>query len=64
MNKPAARPVDIGERLRLAREEAKIKQADAATAIDVARTTLIAIEQGQRKAKMHELQKLGAETFH
>lgn len=59
MNEPEpATPVEVGERLRLAREEAKIKQADAASAIDVARTTLVAIEQGQRKAKMSELQKL------
>lgn len=48
----------IGERLRLAREEANRTQAEAAKAIDVARTTLVAIEQGQRRARMIELQKL------
>lgn len=50
--------VEIGERLRIAREEAKKTQADAAQAIDVARTTLVAIEQGQRRARLGELQKL------
>jgi Zn-dependent peptidase ImmA (M78 family)/DNA-binding XRE family transcriptional regulator len=49
---------EIGERLRIAREEAKKTQADAAEAIDVARTTLVAIEQGQRRARLGELQKL------
>jgi len=50
--------VEIGERLRLARESVKITQADAAKAIDVARTTIVAIEQGQRRARMDELQRL------
>jgi Zn-dependent peptidase ImmA (M78 family)/DNA-binding XRE family transcriptional regulator len=60
MNESAEQPtpVEIGERLRLAREEAKITQADAASAIDVARTTLVAVEQGQRRPRMNELQKL------
>lgn len=49
---------EIGERLRLAREEAHKTQAEAALAIDVARTTLVAIEQGQRRARTSELQKL------
>ena len=49
---------EIGERLRLARESAKIRQADAAAAIDVARTTLVAIEQGERRARLNELQGL------
>jgi Zn-dependent peptidase ImmA (M78 family)/DNA-binding XRE family transcriptional regulator len=51
-------PVEVGERLRIAREAAGISQANAATAIDVARTTLVAIEQGQRRIRMGELQKL------
>jgi Zn-dependent peptidase ImmA (M78 family)/transcriptional regulator with XRE-family HTH domain len=51
-------PADVGERLRIAREAAKITQADAATAIGVARTTLVAIEQGQRRARISELQQL------
>jgi len=50
--------VEIGERLRITREAAKITQADAATAIGVARTTLVAIEQGQRRTKITELQQL------
>jgi Zn-dependent peptidase ImmA (M78 family) len=51
---------EIGERLRIARESAKFTQASAAKAIDVARTTIIAIEQGQRRVRMDELQKLAA----
>jgi Zn-dependent peptidase ImmA (M78 family) len=49
---------EIGERLRIARETAKIKQADAAHSIGIARTTLVAIEQGQRKIKISELRQL------
>jgi len=51
-------PVEVGKRLLVARETAKIKQADAADAIKVARTTLVAIEQGQRRARINELQHL------
>ena len=51
-------PIEIGERLRIAREVANKTQADAALAIDVARTTLIAIEQGHRRARLSEVQKL------
>lgn len=51
-------PIDVGERLRIAREAAGIKQAAAASAIDVARTTLVAIEQGHRRIRMNELQQL------
>jgi Zn-dependent peptidase ImmA (M78 family) len=49
---------EIGERLRIARDAARVTQADAATAINLARTTLIAIEQGQRRVRMDEMQKL------
>jgi len=49
---------DVGERLRIARESAGITQADAAASIDVARTTLVAIEQGQRRIRINELQRL------
>lgn len=49
---------EVGERLRIAREHAKITQADAASAIEVARTTLVAIEQGQRRVRTNELQRL------
>jgi Zn-dependent peptidase ImmA (M78 family) len=55
-------PEIVGERLRVARENAKLTQEGAADAIDVARTTLIAIEQGQRRVRMSELQKL-AKTY-
>ena len=51
-------PMDVGERLRIARENVGINQANAATAIDIARTTLIAIEKGQRRVRMAELQQL------
>ena len=53
-------PVEVGERLRLVREGAKITQAAAAAALNVARTTLVAIEQGQRRARLDELQQLAA----
>jgi Zn-dependent peptidase ImmA (M78 family)/DNA-binding XRE family transcriptional regulator len=49
---------EVGERLRVAREAAKLKQAEAAAAIDIARTTLVAIEQGQRRIRVGELQLL------
>ena len=51
-------PADVGERLRIAREAAGISQANAAAAIDIARTTLIAIEQGQRRVRIDELQQM------
>lgn len=49
---------EVGERLRIAREEAKLKQAEAAESIGIARTTLVAIEQGQRRVRMDELRSL------
>jgi Zn-dependent peptidase ImmA (M78 family)/DNA-binding XRE family transcriptional regulator len=49
---------EVGDRLRIAREATKITQADAADAIGVARTTIVAIEQGQRRVKISELQRL------
>ena len=52
---PAA---EVGKRLQVARDAARIKQADAAAAINIARTTLVAIEQGQRRVKIGELQQL------
>ena len=51
-------PKDLGDQLRQARENAKITQAAAAAALDVARTTLVAMEQGQRRPRVDELQKL------
>lgn len=56
----ALSPVEIGERLRVAREAAKVTQAAAASALEVARTTVVAIEQGQRRAKLEELQRLAS----
>jgi len=51
---------EIGDRLRVAREAAKVTQAAAAEALQVARTTVVAIEQGQRKPRLDELQKFAA----
>lgn len=51
-------PHEVGERLRVAREAADVTQAAAADRIKVARTTLVAIEQGQRKVRLKEIQKL------
>ncbi|MXX65553.1 MAG: ImmA/IrrE family metallo-endopeptidase [Chloroflexi bacterium] len=47
---------EIGKRLRISRQAAGLTQAEAAEAIQVARTTLVAIEQGKRKIKTRELQ--------
>ncbi len=51
-------PLVVGERLRLARTSAGITQAEAASSIKAARTTLVAIEQGNRRVRTDELQKL------
>lgn len=51
---------EIGDRLRIAREANKLTQAEAARNIKVARTTIVAIEQGQRRVRIDELQKLAA----
>lgn len=51
-------PHDVGERLRIARDAAKLKQQQAADAVGIARTTLVAIEQGQRKVKLDEVRAL------
>ena len=50
--------VDVGARLRGAREAAGLTQADAAAGLRVARTTLVAMEQGRRRARIGELQQL------
>lgn len=49
---------DLGARLRIAREGAGITQAAAAKKIDLERTTLVAIEKGQRRLGTGELQQL------
>jgi DNA-binding XRE family transcriptional regulator len=48
-------PTEMGDRLRIARDAAGVTQAAAAAAAKMARTTLVAIEQGQRKIRMDEL---------
>src|SRR3546814_9371876 len=53
-------PQELGERLKLARETAGITQADAASEIEVARTTLVAMEKGERRVRIQELQKLAS----
>src|SRR3546814_20402342 len=55
-------PQELGERLKLARETAGITQADAASEIEVARTTLVAMEKGERRVRIQELTKLA--SFH
>lgn len=49
---------EIGRRLRLARQNAGIKQDDAAHFIGVSRPTLVSIEKGGRSARIQELQVL------
>ncbi|MCD8486372.1 MAG: XRE family transcriptional regulator [Desertifilum sp.] len=48
----------LGELLQQARRECGMTQADAAKAIDTARTTMVAIEKGERRLKPTELIKL------
>lgn len=48
----------LGERLQQARKKSGMTQADAAKIIDAARTTIVAIEKGERRLKPHELIKL------
>src|SRR5579859_5884981 len=50
--------VEVGERLRIARDTAGINQATAAATIKIARTTLVAIEKGERRVRIGELQQL------
>ena len=50
--------VDVGARLRGAREAAGLTQTDAAADLRVARTTLVAMEQGRRRVRTEELQHL------
>ena len=46
---------ELGKRLRLARENAGLTQAGAAGAVDLSRTTLVAIEKGDRPVRDAEL---------
>lgn len=49
---------EIGDRLRIARTTVGKKQEEAAEALRVSRPTLIAIEKGQRKVRLEELEAL------
>lgn len=49
---------ELGEKLRLARENANLTQAAAAASLGMSRTTLVAIEQGHRRVRLIELQEL------
>uniref|UniRef100_A0A2A4Z7R1 Transcriptional regulator n=1 Tax=OCS116 cluster bacterium TaxID=2030921 RepID=A0A2A4Z7R1_9PROT len=51
-------PVLLGDRLKIARESVFLTQVEAANKLEIARTTLVAIEKGQRKAKFQELKKM------
>jgi Zn-dependent peptidase ImmA (M78 family)/DNA-binding XRE family transcriptional regulator len=48
----------LGELLQQSRKKCGMTQADAATVIDAARTTIVAIEKGERRLKANELIKL------
>lgn len=48
-------PNELGKRLRIAREKVDITQADAARSVKLSRTTLVAIEKGDRSVKDGEL---------
>lgn len=49
---------EIGRRLRTARENASIKQEDAAQVIGMSRPTLVSIEKGVRRVRIQEIQLL------
>lgn len=53
-------PIELGERLKTARETANMTQDAAAKAVGIARTTLVAIEKGQRNARLDEIRHLAA----
>jgi DNA-binding XRE family transcriptional regulator len=55
---PELSSVELGERLKVARETANVTQDAAAKAAEIARTTLVAIEKGQRSVRIEELQAL------
>lgn len=52
---------ELGERLKNARATAKITQADAANAVGLSRTTLVAVEKGERRVRIEELQALAGQ---
>ncbi|MDL2400318.1 XRE family transcriptional regulator [Rhizobium mayense] len=49
---------EIGRRLRIARENADVRQDDAAQFIGVSRPTLVSIEKGARRVRIQEIQTL------
>lgn len=49
---------EIGRRLRIARENADIRQDDAAQVIGMSRPTLVSIEKGVRRVRIQEIQML------
>ena len=49
---------EIGRRLRIARESVGIRQQSAAQVIGMSRPTLVSIEKGIRRVRIHELQRL------
>src|ERR1700722_14103963 len=49
---------EIGRRLRIARENAGIRQDDAAQFIKISRPTLVSIEKGTRRVRIQEVQDL------
>lgn len=51
-------PEELGKRLKTARETAGITQEIAGKSANIARTTLVSIEKGQRPAKFEEIQAL------
>ena len=55
-------PTHVGSRLRAAREAAGMTQTEAASRVGLARTTLVAVEQGDRRIRTGELQRL-ARTY-
>jgi Zn-dependent peptidase ImmA (M78 family)/DNA-binding XRE family transcriptional regulator len=48
----------LGERLRIARARSGLTQDQAARAVDMARTTLVAIEKGERRIRPNELRSI------
>ena len=52
---PTVDPRDLGARLREARKAAGLTQEAAATHLGAARTTIVAIEKGERRAKPNEM---------
>src|SRR5262249_17971519 len=46
---------ELGQRLRIARESAKLRQEDAAERLGMSRTTVVAVEKGDRRARFEEV---------